>query len=537
MATKPSTKPEWATLDPIDGVSGQPAIIEPSASKKNSGFLRLERPPRQDLNWILNLLDLWVDYFEEFTEENETDIGLNTGHRLGDGSDHADVFQNTTDIGTNAIAIALLNNSLVWVDATNFGMIQLEVATDDNINAINAAFAISPFVFIPAGNYQVFSSGLKINIPDGGILAGAGASTLLQIALTKDIFNVTNKNCMIHNLNLFSTAAGVMFTPALTEKRVFRLSSCIIGGITTDQAINLDSSDESGLVVLENCFFDDAFTVEPILESTTNTQSRLIAINNTFKEQKIILGGFPSSQKLFSKNKIIGGEITIKGGRNVIFDNNEIDIDAFFFEFTKGAIFRNNLLGDVNANTVNNNVSGNASRVLWLGNRALDDSVQDADNAIRGIKVVGDWSGGNEIIANGEIAIINYDNVSTVMARNNNYLTVSGDSDVYTAAVGEFRNIGTAGGRVLIDCQIILDQVVTADIDIYLKLNNSSFPRLFEKIQLSGSNTIHTLRTEFRMAIGDTLRITIDNNTGGNINILTTAGFTGNISLVSIEGL
>lgn len=47
----------WANTNPVDGVSGQNAMIEPSTSKKNSGFLRLERPPRQDLNWLFNNRD------------------------------------------------------------------------------------------------------------------------------------------------------------------------------------------------------------------------------------------------------------------------------------------------------------------------------------------------------------------------------------------------------------------------------------------------------------------------------------------------
>jgi len=46
--------PEWATSNPTDPTSGQPAIIEPSSGKKASGFTRLERPPRQDFNWLFN---------------------------------------------------------------------------------------------------------------------------------------------------------------------------------------------------------------------------------------------------------------------------------------------------------------------------------------------------------------------------------------------------------------------------------------------------------------------------------------------------
>ena len=49
----------WANLNPTDPISLQPAIIEPSIAKKNNGFVNVERPPRQDLNWIQNNNGLW----------------------------------------------------------------------------------------------------------------------------------------------------------------------------------------------------------------------------------------------------------------------------------------------------------------------------------------------------------------------------------------------------------------------------------------------------------------------------------------------
>lgn len=56
--------PEWAITNPVDGVSGLPAIQEPSTAKKDSGFLRLERPPRQDHNWLFNTSGNWLKYMQ-----------------------------------------------------------------------------------------------------------------------------------------------------------------------------------------------------------------------------------------------------------------------------------------------------------------------------------------------------------------------------------------------------------------------------------------------------------------------------------------
>jgi len=106
MAVKPSTIPFWATGNPIDGVSGQPAILTPSAGKVVSGYTRLERPPRQDFNFNQNLNGLWVEYLDQQVDLNDThrssdgtdhaNVGLNDTHRLGGGADHSDVALNNT---------------------------------------------------------------------------------------------------------------------------------------------------------------------------------------------------------------------------------------------------------------------------------------------------------------------------------------------------------------------------------------------------------------------------------------------------------
>lgn len=72
--SKPSTNPDWCTANPTDATSGQPAIIEPSAGKKASGFLRLEKPSRQDFNWWMNLVNVWVTYFETLTDSHEDNL-------------------------------------------------------------------------------------------------------------------------------------------------------------------------------------------------------------------------------------------------------------------------------------------------------------------------------------------------------------------------------------------------------------------------------------------------------------------------------
>lgn len=62
---KPSTTPRWAT----DG--GAP-ITEPVAGRKDSGWAVADRPAAQHVNWLFNLIYLWLIWFDEVLD----DIGV-----------------------------------------------------------------------------------------------------------------------------------------------------------------------------------------------------------------------------------------------------------------------------------------------------------------------------------------------------------------------------------------------------------------------------------------------------------------------------
>jgi hypothetical protein len=74
MATEPTKFPEWASVPAVDPISGQPNIVEPSESKKDSGFNFKERPPRQDFNWLFELIDRWIRWFKQERDTHETEI-------------------------------------------------------------------------------------------------------------------------------------------------------------------------------------------------------------------------------------------------------------------------------------------------------------------------------------------------------------------------------------------------------------------------------------------------------------------------------
>jgi len=66
---KPTKLPEWALTTIIDPSSGQSNIVEPTATRKKTGWIFKEFPPRQFFNWLSNLIYKWLKWFnEEITE-------------------------------------------------------------------------------------------------------------------------------------------------------------------------------------------------------------------------------------------------------------------------------------------------------------------------------------------------------------------------------------------------------------------------------------------------------------------------------------
>jgi len=109
---KPTSKPEWTVGNPDFGT----ITVEPSAAKKEAGWLPDERPPREFMNWLFNNLGEWVDYFE-------TEIDGFSGQSViydafvGAGGTHADINALMAD-GDIATIKNVLIISTIAVDNT-----------------------------------------------------------------------------------------------------------------------------------------------------------------------------------------------------------------------------------------------------------------------------------------------------------------------------------------------------------------------------------------------------------------------------------
>lgn len=61
---KPSAKRNWTVGNPNFAT----ITVEPSAAKKEAGWLVDEKPPREYENWLNWIVDQWIDYFEDTTD-------------------------------------------------------------------------------------------------------------------------------------------------------------------------------------------------------------------------------------------------------------------------------------------------------------------------------------------------------------------------------------------------------------------------------------------------------------------------------------
>jgi|26BtaG_2_1085354.scaffolds.fasta_scaffold11840_3 hypothetical protein len=65
MALPPILLPEWASQDQNDPVTGAPNKVEPTASFKLSGVNRNEALIRPYLNYELDLISDWIEFFRD----------------------------------------------------------------------------------------------------------------------------------------------------------------------------------------------------------------------------------------------------------------------------------------------------------------------------------------------------------------------------------------------------------------------------------------------------------------------------------------
>ena len=460
---KPGSNLEWCNLNPIDPTSLQPAIIEPSGGKKNSGFLRLEKPPRQDFNWALNTAGEWERYFETFT-------------------DGAPII-NATHYNFNTI-----NNG------------------GDNLTALNNALAVGKKVFIPPGNYVLNGNP---TIPDNTEIVGVPEfSTIASELLTE--WDIRDKNIKFSGIRFSDFGGTFTINCGHSSDAGFSIfDKCEFTGLAILQLNPGAVLDSSGLVRIENCYFPfgDAITND----SGETACPRIIANGNYFNNSQIKLLSSSMAPRVFEGNIIKNSSLRFSGGG--------ISIEKNFIESAGQTLYLDNALG---GRFLNNIFRGsfyninqvNPSRFNFRNNRSENDDglIDDVNETTRGVRYFG------------TLTSISVPVVTTVMNFNTNRSIKMGRIDPYTKdnvedGAGQFTYFGISEGETRIECVLNLVGVAVAtDVWAFLRINGAQSVN-FVKSESTGGDTILTLNTTLLLNKSDVFDIAFTNFSGGNITV------------------
>lgn len=162
MAIKPLKKPEWAS-------GGSAEIIEPGPAKKLLGWI-VEKPPFQFFNWLFNTIYLWVNYFEESTDDLEAGLTQEIEDRGTAVSDEAATRAATDTALLNKLQAAfdaIVGAAAYATDATMAAAIT-RLSAGARILVLDS-FALAAPVVMSKANMEI--------VLKPGVIISAGAAT------------------------------------------------------------------------------------------------------------------------------------------------------------------------------------------------------------------------------------------------------------------------------------------------------------------------------------------------------------------------
>jgi len=477
MLNKPGTSLEWCNTNPTDGTTGQPAIIDPSAGKKDTGYLALEEPSRQDMNWFQNLSGLWNGYLETLT----------------DGA-------------------AIVNAAHYDLDVGNTGV--------QNITALSLALVAGKKVFIPAGTYDVSGNP---TLPDGAHIFSIPGSVIFK-GLAASGWDVKNKTVTFEGIRFEDDVFDIQILCGHSNDNGFTLfEKCTFDGANILNMVPGVVADSSGLVQIENCIFIGGNAVNNPTGGTTCP--RIIATGNDFGTSNLNLRSSSGAVRIFRGNRFNGGNIELEGG-NVIIENSFFDntpTDLFLYGTFSG-IFANNYGPNIPLG-----VSINPSRFTYENNRDQNGVLDNATDAIDGALYYGE--SGADTFSTSTTTTINFDVNRTVSVSR----TASYTKDVVENGAGQFTYLGIGKGRTRISCFLMFsNDLLLADMNIYLLKNAAVTQQLTRSPHVGGAYTVFQIETTLSLDIGDTFEISIAMASASTASL--TSGLNGVLSRIEVEG-
>lgn len=417
----------------------------------------------------------------------------------------------------------------VWVDATQYGLNGGSPVQDENIDALNAAFAASNKVYIPPGYYTFASSpGKRVVIPAGGELRGAGWDTILQPMTPSDGFIVcSDTTTVIRDLKIFAlsvtgTVIETNFSFGFQSLTMERVGFENQGLIATDNvAINIDAdTTQDGRIILRNCTFAHPASGYPggiTLQSLTDLQSTLYVENCIFDHIRIELfgdNGF-SPHKFVGCQFIGGGFYTFAKCEETQMINCTLSIDQIFFRGTWGMKWINTYDPKVYGNTVFNDYDGLTSKVFFINTSSGSPVQWLPDENYNGVRTFSDQNADKGYPPG--LSTVAWDNPTVDMAYVGTY---TGES---IAAADGFSTSSSCNGKVKVNLNIVVDGDHMSDVDMYLEIAGVTRVFLQKSLHANGTETVYSLRGHVHSDTVSLMEVKVRNYNAANITVLKNA--------------
>jgi len=521
MATEPTDLPLWSTDEnPVSNA-------QPSVGKIAAGFSDQEQPPRQDFNYLYNNIGKWTEFHKQ--QENLSTTNINDVITAGG-------FNPVSDPDKLLEALnALIDKQGIWVDATQFGLVTGSPPAGTNKDALNAAFAASPYVFMPPGIYELDGINGNVVPPSGGVLAGSGVITTLQFTDNSVKFDIKDKNVVFRDFKVDGNSTNTSaFKVSHTLENVtsfINLQFSNFGGGLQSKGIDTSNTNDAiGLCIIQGCVFlsfqNDSFALAA--PSSGSTEScRVICRDSRFEDCNVQLDGETKATRRFTNNIFFDGSLGFGNSFNTMFTENSIDVDALDFLSAKGPKFINNFLPGTLANTFGITLSD----IVWRDNKNLNGLTPTHFSNINGGFSKREITIAKVFSSTSTYVVIDWDSVIANSIANQ---ILYSNKVLYDTAADVFNVHGLGDGTTRIQCMFSTDGSDAVNERAGVFVNNVQV-NLLSQTGVGGGGLIYSFNGVVATNIGDTVSVRFFNASGGNVSILLNTGEF--LAAIEVEGL
>ena len=266
MADKPTNTPYWVTTG---------TTTEPSASKKNTGWLALERPAYQWFNWLFQNIYAWIAWLYEATG-GYTSVGAGTTYPR---------INNATSAGYRKIRL------ISDIDSPQFESVPYSnMVVDLNGYTIRGTVNYSRVLYIVGSNCKIFNGCIEGGFMGNQIVEISGNNNNIDIrikSVTGATYNAAINNSGNNNKIYapFENLGGTITTESIDtgigtnkeERKYLTLAGLYLKSLSTAIDYTLTNLDGISLIHVTNVNGNRNITLFPDL--TTNLD-RLIEVHH-----------------------------------------------------------------------------------------------------------------------------------------------------------------------------------------------------------------------------------------------------------------